>query len=270
MSNYETLLLDKQDDLLTVTLNRPKSRHAVNELMMRELVRLTADLRADGDVKFVVITSTGPVFSAGADVFEMGEELNRGEDDLGRRMRELQALGQEMMAKLESMDQICVAALGGSSYGAGLAIAMAADFRVMADTAVMALPETDAGTFLTWGCTPRLTGVLGVAKAKEAIMLCEPMDAGTCADLGLVNWVVSQEQVMEKALSVVGSLRSKGPLAIRMAKKLINASIPSAASVMVLEPELVERLAISGQLASGFSKVAAARSGSRAVAGSST
>lgn len=247
MQSYQTLNLQREEDVLTVTLNRENRANAVNLTMIKELIQLADWLREEREIKFVIFTNRGRLFSAGADLVELNEDIEdpaRGSD----YFRRMQSVGQEMMNKLERMEQITISALRGSAYGAGVAIMMTTDYRIMAESAVLNLPETNVGIFLTWGCTPRLVKAVGAVRAKELIMFCEDVSAEECKEIGFINKVVTADEMDDAVNQVIGKLRSKGNQSIRLSKKLVNASVAvNFGDIMITEPELVEKVVASGE-----------------------
>jgi len=130
---------------------------------------------------------------------------------------------------------------------------MGCDFRIASQSASFGIPEANIGIFFTWGCTPRLTRLIGPAKAKELIMTCDRIDAEEALSIGLVNKVVPPEQLMEAAHELVDKIAARGPLAIRIAKKIVNAAAAANfGDLYICEPELVERLFVSPEPAEGI------------------
>lgn len=247
MLNYETLRVDQQGDVLNVTLSHEKSRNAISTKMMEELIALSNWLRLEKSVHYVIFTNDGPLFSAGANVVELREQL-QDKQSWSEEFRRMQVTGQEMIQKLEQIEQITIAALRGSAYGGAVAIALMMDFRIMSENTVMNLPETAIGLFLTWGSTPRLVKAIGALKAKEMIMLGEDYSAEQCVTMNLANEVVAPADMDYTVASIIEKLRKKGQLSIRMTKKLVNAATaPNFGEITIVEPELVERIVLSGE-----------------------
>jgi enoyl-CoA hydratase/carnithine racemase len=245
---YETLLVEKTDTTSVVTLNRPAKLNAINAKMMAELAQLLTELKEDVNTKFVIFTGAGKAFTGGADI--AGRQSGGLEYAYVQRLAQLR--GHDLIRNLENLEQITIAAVNGFSLGAGLVIAMGCDFRIASTNAVFGIPEANVGIFFTWGCTPRLVSLVGPAKAKEMIMTCDMMDAEEAFRVGLVNKVVPPEQLMEAAHELVGKVGSKAPLAVRMAKKIVNAAAaPGFGNLYLCEPELVERLYLSQDPAEG-------------------
>ena len=257
---YETILVEKSDAVATVTLNRPAKLNAINATMLQELEQLFRELREDTGTRLVIFTGAGQAFSAGADLTDLSGPPESTEASLGDVMRLVQLAGQDFTRSLESLEQVTIAAVNGHAMGAGLVIAMACDFRVAARSASLGIPEANVGIFFTWGCTPRLTRLIGPAKAKEMIMTCEPVGAEEALRIGLVNRVIDDDDLMGSAHELAATIGRKAPLAIRMTKKIVNAA--SAANIGDLypcEPELVERLYLSQDPLEGLAAFAEKR-----------
>jgi enoyl-CoA hydratase/carnithine racemase len=155
-----------------------------------------------------------------------------------------------MMTKLSGLDQISFAALRGSAYGAGMAIAMTCDFRVMSDNAIVNLPETNLSMFLTYGSTPRLVKAVGLARAKEMILFAQDWTAEQCLAAGAVERVVPEEQVRPTINGMIEVLRQRDWSAIRVAKQVANAAAAVQFGDMVMsEPELVAATLTGGDIA---------------------
>lgn len=239
---YKTILVEKANATAVVTLNRPTKLNAINAQMIEELLQVFADLRQDIYTRFVIFTGAGTSFTAGADI--AGRQS--GELQSAHVQRIAQLRGHDFIHALEGLEQITIAAVNGYSLGAGLVIAMGCDFRIASTDARFGIPEANVGIFFTWGCTPRLVAIVGPTKAKEMIMTCDMVDAEEAHRIGLVNTIVPPEQLMEAAHDLVNKVGSKAPLAIRIAKKMVNAAAaPNIGNLYPCEPELVERLYLS-------------------------
>lgn len=257
---YETILVEQSEWAVTVTLNRPDRLNAINATMFQELERLFRELREDLRTRFVIFTGAGRSFSAGADLAGWSGPHATSEDSLGDQMRLVQLAGQDFTRSLESLEQVTIAAVNGHAMGAGLVIAMACDLRIAARSAALGIPEANVGIFFTWGCTPRLTRLVGPAKAKEMIMTCEPVGAEEALRIGLVNRVVPDDELMASAHELAGIIGRRAPLAVRMTKKIVNAAnAPNFGDLYPCEPELVERLYLSQDPLEGLAAFAERR-----------
>ena len=249
---YKTLLVEKSDNLATVTLNRPEILNAINMQVMLELKELLAELRADQKTRFVIFTGAGRAFSCGAEFTQKAMDERYTRPELANE-RLWQLLGHDFMHTMENLEQVTIAAVNGAAVGAGLCLAMNCDFRIASEKALLGIPETNLGIFFTWGATPRLTALIGPAKTKEMIMTCDNLNAREALGIGLVNKVVPAEELMSSCHELVQKIATKGPLAVRICKKIVNAaSLSRMADLYPCEPELVERLMISDEVAEGL------------------
>jgi enoyl-CoA hydratase/carnithine racemase len=211
MSSYETLRFDQADEIVTVTLNRPKL-NLFNQKMVEELLQVWHSLRNNIKARFVVLTAQGDHFSAGADLKEIGETEITAVD-----ARRLQLAGHEMMR---------------SHY---------------------LVPETNIGTYYTWGCTPRLVRMVGASKAMEIIMTCDPIPAREAHRLNLANKVVPSDTLMEATHEFVAKIASKSPTCIRITKKIaLGASMQGFGNMFICEPELMQEVVYTGETQKGI------------------
>jgi len=248
---YSTLLIEKTGNLMTVTFSRPEIMNALNKQIMLDLKSLFAELRADLKIRFVIFTGSGNAFSSGVEFTRKAMEERYASPDLPNE-RLWQLFGHDFMSTMESLEQVTIAAVNGPSIGGGLCLAMNCDFRIASEKAIFGIPEIDLGIFFTWGATPRLTALIGPVKAKELIMTGDPISAQEAYRIGLVNKVVPHDQLMKTCHELVQKIATKGPLAIRICKKQVNAaSLAKMADLYPLEPELVEEVMISGQAEEG-------------------
>lgn len=249
---YAHLIVEKSGSVMVVRLNRPEKLNAINTTLALELKDLLTQLKADPVTRFVVFTGAGKAFSCGVEFTreEMEKRYNRPE--LGNE-RLWQIFGQEFMHTMENLEQVTVAAVNGAAVGAGLCLAMNCDFRIASEEALFGIPEANLGIFFTWGATPRLTALIGPAKAKEMIMTCDNVTAREAVAMGLANKVVPPGELMRTCEELVRKLEKKGPLALRICKKVINAaSVARMSDLYVCEPELVERLMLSEDVKEGI------------------
>jgi len=246
MSSYETLMVEQTAETITVALNRPKL-NLFNQQMVEELIQVWHSLRHNATARFVILTARGKHFSAGADLKEIGEgELSAVDARRG------QLAGHEMMRSLENVEQVTVAALQGIVCGAGMAVAQACDFRIMSADSYFVVPETNIGTYYTWGCTPRLVRMVGASKAMEIIMTCDPIPSQEAYRLNLANKIVP-DNVLEAAREFIAKIASKSPTCIRITKKIaLGASMEGFGNMFVCEPELMQEVVYTGETTEGI------------------
>jgi enoyl-CoA hydratase/carnithine racemase len=246
--DYRNILIERSEPILKVTLNRPEKLNAMNADLIGELQGLFDELRTDIDIRYVVFTGAGRAFSSGADMSGRGEVSPADRFDHYTRARVAQFRGHDFMRALESLEQITISAINGYSLGAGLCIPIVCDFRIASDQAIFGVPETGIGIFYTWGTTPRLTSLIGPAWTKEMIITGDFYDPQKALSIGLVHKVVPHDKLMDAVQEFIEKIELKGRIAVRMAKKIVNASAaPNIGDLYVCEPEMVERLYISDE-----------------------
>ncbi len=215
---FENILVNKEDGLAIVTINRPKKLNALNKSTIRELHIAFKDLEANKSVKTIVLTGSGDkAFVAGADISEFAHFNESEGADLARK-------GQEDLFNLvENLATPVIAAVNGFALGGGLELAMSCHFRVASDNAKMGLPEVSLGVIPGYGGTQRLPQLIGKGKAMELIMTAEMIYADKALDYGLVNYVVTQEELLPLCYKLAGKIINNSSVAIAAAIKAINA-----------------------------------------------
>src|SRR5271165_1028428 len=206
---YETIRFHRGGDVGTLTLARPGKRNAQNPLMWDELGRLGDELLAS-DLRCLVVTGAGSAFSAGLDLTE-GMTLLAGAADQPDDVA-LEAFGRSAMRAIGWIpDLACasVAAVHGHAYGAGLQLALACDFRILAEDTQLGLVETRYGIFPDMGATVRLPRIVGESRARELILLGDVIDAQEALRIGLVNRVVANEDLEAAARELADRLAAQ-------------------------------------------------------------
>ena len=216
MAQFETIKVERDEDILWITLNRPHRLNAFNETMVRELSEALDLAEEDPGVRAVIIIGEGDrAFSAGADI-TMFPKLKPYE------AVEASRLGQEVFTKIERMSKPVIAAINGYALGGGLELALACDFRIAAEHAELGSPEIRLGILPGWGGTQRLVRIVGLAKAKELVMLGDRISAEEALKIGLVHKVVPYEKLREEARALAKRLCEGPPVALKYAKWLLN------------------------------------------------
>lgn len=218
---YELLTLTLEPRLALVRLNRPAARNALSRALMRELITVARTLSDRTDIDVVLLTGSDVCFSAGADL----KDANAWADDSLSTVerREIASTGFKLCKAWEEMPQVTIAAIEGFAVGGGLALSLACDWRIAADDAFVSLPEIALGIPLTWGTIPRLTNLLGPAKAKRLTILCERFSAGDALAMGLIDYVAPKGGALAKAREVAAQTLAKPAAAVRMSKESVNA-----------------------------------------------
>ena len=208
------------DGVATVTFNRPEVLNALTFEVYAQFRDLLAELRYDDQVKVLVLTGQGKGFCSGGDVHEIiGKLLER---DVKGHLDFTRMTG-AVVQNMRLLDKPIIAALNGTTAGAGAVIALAADLRVASDRARFAFLFTRVGlTGADMGAAYLLPRIIGQGRALELLLLGDTIDAATAERYGLVNRVVPHEEVVSSALEWAGRLAQGPTLAISMTKRLVN------------------------------------------------
>lgn len=218
MSHYKNLLVEQAGAVRVITINRPDKLNALNHKTMEELGAAFLEINNAKDLRGIIITGAGEkAFVAGADIGEFSEvnELN------GRKFAEN---GQEVFQMIESCRVPVIAAVNGFALGGGCELAMACHLRVASDNARFGQPEINLGIIPGYGGTQRLTQLVGKGKALELMMTGEVISAQEALSLRLVNYVVPQNELMDKVNSIMTKITEKAPLALGMVIDCVNAA----------------------------------------------
>ncbi len=243
---YQTLQYREDGAVATIRLHRPQKKNSFNGEMRQELEQTLQALARKVDIRAVIITGGDEIFCAGADISEMGGTANA--ESSYHHAREFQIL----FDQVESLPQPVIAAVSGYALGGGCELALAADFRIASETARFGLPEIKIGAFPGGGGTQRLTRLIGAAKAKEMILLGDPITAEEALAIGLVTKVASKEKFLEQATSLAAKLAALPRLALQASKMLINRSQEiDLASGLEFEARTFGALAHTHDLAEG-------------------
>jgi enoyl-CoA hydratase len=240
---YRNLKLDCEGRLARLTLNRPERRNAFSAELMREMIAAAGELAARRDVDAVIVSGSGGVFSAGADLKD-GSRWAGGAPLL--EQRETASLGGRMARAWEELPQVTVAAIEGYAVGGGLALAVALDWRLVSREAFVSLPEISLGIPLTWGTLPRLVNLVGPARAKRLAILCERISAADALAMGLVDEVCEPGAALRAAEKWAQKALDKPKHSVMMTKETVNAYASIGAhAVSHMAPDQLELAAAS-------------------------
>ena len=216
--NFKNILVNQENGIATVTINRPTKLNALNKLTIEELHEALVQIEMQETIKVVILTGSGEkAFVAGADISEFAHfSVNDG----GR----LAAKGQEMVFDfIENFSKPVIAAVNGFALGGGLELAMACHFRMASDNAKMGLPEVSLGVIPGYGGTQRLPQLVGKGKAMELIMTAGMISANEALNCGLVNHVTTPEDLLPLTQKIARKIMRNSLVAIRGAIKAVNA-----------------------------------------------
>jgi enoyl-CoA hydratase/carnithine racemase len=201
---YETLILDREQAVAVITLNRPPA-NAISEPLIRELNEALNDVRTDEAIRAVIITGSGDrIFCGGAD---LGTAFTGGDVEAFLRF------GNSVMRKMERFPKPIIAAINGHAMGGGCEIAMACHLRLLKETARMGQTESNLGIIPGYGGTQRLPRLIGRTKALEFLLLGTQIPAPECLALGLVNRLCKDGETLSDAKALARQLARRAPLA---------------------------------------------------------
>jgi enoyl-CoA hydratase/carnithine racemase len=216
-----TVIFEKRERIALITINRPEVRNAIDLETSKKLADVWTEFRDDNDLWVAIITGAGDAaFSSGADLKKIGQFYREMTSPQRRHFSETSPGIGGITRNLEIFKPI-IAAINGHCLAGGLEIALACDIRIASDNATFGLMETGWGIIPGAGGTQRLPRIVGTAKALEMILTAKRIDADEAKSIGLVSDVVSQAELIPKALNIAHKICEKGPLAVRAAKEAI-------------------------------------------------
>jgi enoyl-CoA hydratase/carnithine racemase len=217
MTELQHWLYSAQDHIATLSLNRPEESNSLLLETFQELGEITKRVRDDKDIWVVIVEGKGKHFSIGVDLAVIHSIIDYPE---GQFRENLLAMQQQLDA-FEALEKPTIAKLHGFCLGGGLILALCCDFRIASDRTVIGLPEVKRGVAVIAG-TQRVTRVVGVAAAKEMILLCRNLNASTAKEYGLVHKVVEPEELDKEAMSLAEKFLRLPPRTVGGAKRIIN------------------------------------------------
>ncbi|SDQ51761.1 enoyl-CoA hydratase [Chryseobacterium soldanellicola] len=217
--SYENILLEKEDKITLITINRPESLNALNAKTIQEISSALDEISADLSCRVIILTGSGQKsFVAGADIKEFS--------DFGQeKAEELAKNGQNtLFNKIENMSKPVIAAVNGFALGGGLELAMACHIRYASENAKLGLPEVTLGLIPGYGGTQRLPKLVGKGIANELIFSAKMIPAARAKEIGLVNEVYPIEDLLTKTKELANIIAHNSPMAIAKAIHAVNLS----------------------------------------------
>ncbi len=209
----ENILYEKKEQTGFLTLNRPPA-NSINLATLNEIESVLDEVENDRDVRVLVITGAGEKgFSAGFDVADAANSHITGPK------------GQELWTRIDHFSKPVIAAVNGYAFGGGCELVMACTFSVMAESAKIGLTELNLGIIPGWGGTQRMPRILGKSKALELILFSRRLTAQEALDIGLVNRVSKQGELMNDVMEMAEFLVKRPPLAVQAVLKAVNTGI---------------------------------------------
>ncbi len=217
MMTYHNILISVHNEILTITVNRPDKLNALNKKTIEEIGDAVKNGEADHPIVGIIITGSGAkAFVAGADI----SEFKNYNDKKGK---ELSAAGHKIFRSIEMCEKPVIAAVNGFALGGGCELAMSCHLRVASDNAKFGQPEVTLGVVPGYGGTQRLVQLIGKGKAMEYLMTADMMDAQQALQLGLVNYVTTQDQLIAKCEELIGKIKKRSPKAIAGIVRCVDA-----------------------------------------------
>lgn len=207
--------LSRNDGVVTVTIDRPEALNALDPNVLGELERNFEALNNDQSVKVIILTGVKKAFVAGADIASMSKMTPEEAVEFSR-------LGQRVFNRVASMRPVVIAAINGFALGGGCELAMACDIRVAAESAKMGIPETSLGVFPGFAGTQRLPRLVGLGIAKEMLATAQKIGAQRAYEIGLVNHVVPNEELLSFCEDLAKTILKNSTIAIAAGKKLMD------------------------------------------------
>jgi len=214
---YSTLLIQTENGICTITINRPDKLNALNKTVVAELSNVIDEVYNNPEIKSAIITGAGPkAFVAGADISEF-LQLNANEGE------ELARCGQKnVFDKIENSPKPIVAAVNGFALGGGCELALSCHFIYASENAKFGQPEVNLGLIPGYGGTQRLTQLLGRNRSMELIMTGNMISAKEAMEYGMVNKVTTPEELLPKLKETLEVIQSKAPIAISKVIECVN------------------------------------------------
>ena len=212
----DTIHYEQRNNLAFITLNRPEAMNAFNYDMLLELGQVVEAIRINPDIRVVVFTGAGEkAFSVGADL----KERKNMTDDLVKR--NIFKIG-EVFSTIENLPQPTIAMMNGFAFGGGMELALACDFRIVAEGTLLGLTETSLGIIPGAGGTQRLPRLIGEAKAMELILTARRLTSAEALEYGLATRVASHDELADVTGAFADSILANGPVALQQAKFAIK------------------------------------------------
>ncbi len=213
---YETLLVETEQHICTITINRPDKLNALNKTVMDELNKAIDEVYNNPDIKSAIITGSGnKAFVAGADISEFqGLSKEQG--------MALAKKGHDIFFKIERSPKPIVAAVNGFALGGGCELALACHFIIASDNAKFGQPEVNLGLIPGYGGTQRLVQLVGKGRAMELLMSGDMIAASEAQSYGIVNKVMPPRELLDKVKEVLQNIQSKAPIALASIIHCVN------------------------------------------------
>ncbi|MHB2149504.1 enoyl-CoA hydratase/isomerase family protein [Calditrichota bacterium LG25] len=219
MTTFKNLLVEIEDFIATLTINRPEKMNALNRQTLEELEQFLEQVKKDEQVRGVLLTGAGnKAFVAGADLKEIQNLDEEGAIAFAR-------FGQALFSKIENFSKPIIALVNGYALGGGCELAMACHFRLASENARFGQPEINLGIIPGYGGTQRLPRLVGKGRALELLLTGDMIDAQEALRLGLVNHVTPQERLMDEGKKILRKITVKGAIAVASILQAVHSGL---------------------------------------------
>jgi enoyl-CoA hydratase/carnithine racemase len=222
---YELILTELEHQIFHIVLNRVDKRNALNQGIMLEIDRALDDAEKaynNGTARVLFIRAEGRAFSSGIDLMDFDAYIEKFGEQWRQNLFGTTRLLQDILTKIERLSLPSICLLHGYCLGMGLEMALACDFRIVAERTKLSLPETRLGIVPDVGGTVRLVKLIGPSRAKEVILTGGNIEPEKAEQWGMINYVVPKEELMNKGNELAEELKLSAPLAVNYAKRVIN------------------------------------------------
>jgi enoyl-CoA hydratase len=229
------ILAQTDGPISLVTINRPEVLNALDVPTLLEFEATFARLEADASVRVIIITGAGDrAFVAGGDIADLNSRGGLA------HYQEFAEIVHRVFRRVEISDKPTIAAVNGYALGGGTELVLAADIRILADTARLGLPEITLGLFPGAGGTQRLLRQISPCRARELMFTGEQITAQEAVAIGLANRVVAKHEVLDAARAIAGKIAAKSPLVLKLLKRtLLNGAEMPLAAALAYEQSMI-------------------------------
>ena len=214
---YQNLIIEQDHHIATVFINRPEALNALNKQTISELSAAFGTLENDNNIRVIILTGSGEKsFVAGADIKEFSDFGSEKAEELARTGQNI------LFNKVENLKKPVIAAINGFALGGGLELALSCHIRYASDNAKLGLPEVTLGLIPGYGGTQRLPKLIGKGLANEIIFSAKMIPASRAKEMGLVNEVLTSEELLSKTKELAETISRNSPMAISKAIEAVN------------------------------------------------
>jgi enoyl-CoA hydratase/carnithine racemase len=217
---YHDLEIMREGSVVEVILNRPDALNTLSLRLLKELSEVAQSFQEDPKIRVVLLRGAGDMFSAGLDLKD--PEVKKMLSGKADERRERVLWGPRACRSWEETGPVTIAVIEDFCIGGGVSLAISCDFRIMAQSSFMRIPEINLGLNYSWGSLPRLHHLIGPAKTKEMVLLCERVSAETCLAWGLAERVVPDQSALACAMEMAQKILDKPPIPVTMTKEAVR------------------------------------------------